>query len=51
MFKRHSEHHRTKGLLVKVSDRCFLIEVFVFAILVNSASISAPYICFVIKVW
>ena len=37
--------------MVKVSNGCFPIELCVFAIFVNSASFSAPYMQFVIKVW
>ena len=47
---RHSEHQRTKLLLVKVSNACFPIELCVYAILVNCASISAPCMRFIIKV-
>ena len=38
-------------LLVKVNNGCFPIELCVFDIFVNSASNSAPYMQFVIKVW
>ena len=42
---------KDKRLLEKVSNGCFPIELCVFVIFVNSASISAPYMQFVIKVW
>ena len=48
---KHPEHQRSKRLLVKVSNWCFPIEIYVFVIFVNSASISTPYMQFVIKVW
>ena len=51
MIGRHPEHERTKRLLVKVSNGCFPIKIWVFAILLNCASISAPYMWFVIKFW
>ena len=38
-------------ILFKISDGCFAIELCVLVILVNSASISAPYMQFVIEVW
>ena len=47
---KHPEHQRTKRLLVKVSNGCFPIELCVFVIFVNSASISAPYMQFIIEV-
>ena len=40
-----------KNQLVKVTYGCFPIELCVVAIFVNSESISAPYMQFVIKVW
>ena len=51
MTEKHPEDQRTKRLLVKVSSGCFPIELCVFVIFVNSASISAPYIQFAIQVW
>ena len=49
MIKKHPEHQGTKRLLVKVNNGCFSIELCVFVIFANSASISAPYMPFVIK--
>ena len=51
MIRKHLEQQRSKRLLVKVGNGCFAIELCVFVILVNSASISLPYMQFVIKVW
>ena len=51
MIGRHSKHQMIKRLLVKVSNACFLIVLCVYAILVNCASISVPYMRFVAKVW
>ena len=50
MIGKHPEHQRTKKLLVKVTYKCFPIELCAFVIFVNFASISAPYMQFVIKV-
>ena len=50
MIGKNPEHQRTKRLLVKVGNGCFTIELCVFDIFVNSASISVPYMQFVIEV-
>ena len=51
MIGKHPEHIRTKRLSVKVSNWCFPKELCVLVIFVNSASISVPYMQYVIKVW
>ena len=42
---------KDKKILVKVNNGCFPNELCVFVIFVNSASIRAPYMQLVIKVW
>ena len=51
MIWKHPEHQKTKKLLVKVNNGCFPIGLLVIVIFVNSASIRAPYMQFIIKVW
>ena len=51
MIGKHPEHKLPTQVLVKVNNGCFPIELCVFVIFVNSASISAPYMQFVIQVW
>ena len=51
MVEKDPEHQMTKKILVKVSNGCFPIELCVLVIFVNSASISAPSMQFIVKVW